>query len=143
MVYCLMLPKLLIIINCKLFRTLLDRNICPLYCRLFLNRIRWETNVSSYFNVANHVKQRGIISPNLFSIYMDDLLNESSKRNVGCHIGGVFADVFGCANDPKLLTPSVYTLRILANICERYAAKYDITFNGKKKQLIIYKCKQA
>ncbi len=49
---------------------------------------------------------------------------------------------FGHADDLKLLTPSVHTLRILANICEKYAAKYDITFNGKKGQLIIYKCKQ-
>ncbi len=45
---------------CKLFRTLLDRNVCPLYCRLFFNmyinqklRIRWETTDSSY----NKVKQ--------------------------------------------------------------------------------------
>ncbi len=50
---------------------------------------------------------------------------------------------FGYADDLKLLTPSVHALRILANICEKYAAKYDITFNGKKSQLIIYKCKRA
>ncbi len=50
---------------------------------------------------------------------------------------------FGYADDLKLLTPSVHALKILANICERYATKYDIIFNGKKSQLIIYKCKQA
>ncbi len=40
---------------CKLFRTLLDRKACPLYCRLPLNmyinqtlRIRWEITNSSY-----------------------------------------------------------------------------------------------
>ncbi len=54
---------------------------------------------------------------------MDGLLNELSKRNVGCHIGGVFAGGFGYAEDLKLLTPSVHILRILANICEKYAAK--------------------
>ncbi len=74
---------------------------------------------------------------------MDGLLNELSKGNVGCHIGGVFAGGFGYADDLKLLTPSVHTLIILANICEKYATKYDITFNGKKSQLIIYKCKWA
>ncbi len=61
-------------------------------------------------------------------------------------IGKVMYDIytgFGYADDLKLLSPSVHTLRILANICEKYAAKYDITFNGKKSQLIIYKCKQA
>ncbi len=37
----------------------------------------------------------------------------------------------------------MHALKILANICEKYAAKYDITFNGKKSELIIYKCKRA
>ncbi len=115
---------------CKLFKTLLDRNICPLYCRLLLNmyinqklRIRWETTDSSYFNVTNGVKQGEVISPILFCIYMDGLLNELSKSNVGCHIGGEFAGGFGYADNLKLLTPSVHALRILANICEKYAAK--------------------
>ncbi len=76
-----------------------------------------------------------------FVFTWNGLLNELSKSNVGCHIGGVFAGVFGYADDLKLLTPSVHEVRILSNICEKYAAKYDITFNGKKSQLIIYKCK--
>ncbi len=74
---------------------------------------------------------------------MDGLLNKLSKSNVISHIGGVFAGAFGYADDIKLLTPSVHALRILANICEKYAAKYDIIFNGKKSQLIIHKCKWA
>ncbi len=89
-------------------------------------RIRWETTDSSYFNVTNGVKHGGVISPILFCIYMDGLLNELSKSNVGCYIGGAFAGGFGYADDLKLLTPSVHALRILANICEKYAAKYEV-----------------
>ncbi len=63
---------------------------------------------------------------------MDGLLNELRKSCVGCHIGRVFADGFVYVDNLKLLNPSVHALRILANICEKYAAKYDITFNGKK-----------
>ncbi len=43
----------------------------------------------------------------------------------------MFAGGFGYVNDLKLFTPSVHALRILANIYEKYAATYDITFNGK------------
>ncbi len=53
---------------CRLFKTLLDRKVCPHYCRLLLSmyvnqklRIRWETTNWSYFNVSN-------------GIYMDSLL---------------------------------------------------------------------
>ncbi len=73
---------------------------------------------------------------------MSGLLNELSKSNVDCHMGGVFVGGFGYGDDLTLLTPSVHALRISANICETYAAKYDITFNGKKSHLILmYKCK--
>ncbi len=59
---------------------------------------------------------------------MDGLLNELSKGTVSCHIDGVFAGGIAYDEDLKLLTPSVHALIILANICETYAAKYDITF---------------
>ncbi len=58
---------------------------------------------------------------------MDGLLNELSKSNVGCHIGGVLAGGFGKADDLKLFTPS-----ISANICEKNTAKYDILLMERK-----------
>ena len=33
----------------------------------------WGTTISTQFTVANGVKQRGIISPILLNMYMDDL----------------------------------------------------------------------
>ncbi len=49
----------------------------------------------------------------------------------------------GYADDLKLLTPSVNTLKILATICVQYAKKFDVLFNGKKSLLIIYKCTKS
>ncbi len=71
---------------------------------------------------------------------MDGLLNELANSGVGCHMGGVFAGAIGYADDHKLLTPSVKALKILATICEQYAKKSDVLFNGKRSLLIIYKC---
>ncbi len=83
---------------CKLFRILLEKNICPLYCMLILNMyvsqklsVRWESTYSSYFNVSNGVKQGGIISPILFCICIDGLLVELEKSGVGCFMGGVYS----------------------------------------------------
>ncbi len=55
---------------------------------------------------------------------------------------GVFAGANGCADELKLLTPSVNVLNILVDICKNYAAKYDVMFNAKTNILIIYKYKQ-
>ncbi len=75
---------------CKLFRILLDKKVCLLYCRLLLNmylnlkkhRVRWDSTHSQYLNVSNGVKQGGVISPILFCIYMDSLLNELANSGV-------------------------------------------------------------
>ncbi len=130
---------------CKLFRILLDKNICPLYCRLFLNNmylnqkltIRWDSTHSQYFNVSTGVKQGGVIFPILFCIYMDGLLNELANSDVRCYMGGVFAD------NLTLLTPNVKALKLLATICKQYANKFIVLFNGKKSLLIIHKCTRS
>ncbi len=37
------------------------------------------------------------------------------------------------------ITPSMKALKILVKMCEQYADKFDMLFNGKKNVLIIYK----
>ncbi len=74
---------------------------------------------------------------------MDGLLNELANSGDGCYMGGVFAGATGYADDLKLLTPSVNTLKILATICEQYAKKFDVLFNDKESLLIIYICTKS
>jgi hypothetical protein len=131
---------------CKLFRVLLDRGVCPLYCRLLLNmyttqklRVRWNTEYSDNFSASNGVKQGGVISPVLFCVYTDGLLMELEKSGVGCYMASAFAGAFAYADDLKILTPSVGALQTMTNICVSYADKYDILFNGKKSLIIIYR----
>ena len=132
----------------KLFKTLISRNVCPLVCRLLLNmyinqklRTRWNGRFSESFGVSNVVKQGGVISPILFCIYMDGLLNKLEYSGVGCYVGGVFSGAFAYADDLTLLCPSVGALKEMVAICSAYALEYDIKFNASKSQLIIFKSK--
>lgn len=49
-------------------------------------------------------------------------------------MGGVFVSVFGYADDLKMLTSSEHAMCQLAEICQKYAAKYEVICNGKKRQ---------
>jgi len=47
----------------------------------------------SYLNIflaINGVKQRGVLSPIIFTIYIDGLLVKLSRANVGCYVGKFF-----------------------------------------------------
>ena len=129
----------------KLFKILLLRNVCPLVCRLLLNmyinqrlRVKWNNVMSNNFHVKNGVKQGGVISPVFYCIYMDELLRELLNSNVGCYMGGQFAGAFAYADDLTLLAPSVQALKLMTDICTNYAARYDVLFNAKKSQLIVF-----
>ena len=102
-------------------------------------RVRWNYSVSYNFNTTNGMKQGGAISPTLFCIYMNGLLNELELCGVSCHVGAVFAGA-AYADDLALLSPGVGALQTMVDICNDYAHKYDIKFNAKKCQLIIFKC---
>ena len=74
-----------------LFEKLLDRNLPPVITRLLLSwyssqqlKVRWSHNFSDLFPTTNGVRQGGVLSPILFTIYIDDLLRSLEVSGIGC-----------------------------------------------------------
>jgi len=127
----------------KLFAMLIERGVNPLYIRLLLNmycnqklRVSFNGSNSSWFGVANGVKQGGVLSPTLFGIYIDGMLKDLEASGYGCYVGEVYCGVVAYADDQQLLAPTGYSLRKMVKVCERYASKYNIKFNGSKSLLM-------
>ena len=49
-------------------------------------RIRWNNTVTDYFTISNGVKQGGVLSPILFSLYLDQLISRLRHNGMGCHM---------------------------------------------------------
>ena len=47
------------------------------------------------------------------------------KSGLGCYIKHTFSGVLGYADDLVLLSPSLYGMRVMVSICERYAHDYS------------------
>ena len=122
----------------KLFDVLMKRNMPAVFIRLLLDsylnqRIcaAWGACKSDFFQATNGVKQGSIISPILFTVYVDELIARLQASGLGCNIGRSYIGVLGYADDLTLLSPSVNALSKMAGICEEYAKEYDIVFNCK------------
>ena len=127
----------------KLFSDLRERKLCPIVLRLIMNmyvnqclHVRLNSLVSDRFSIANGVKQGGVLSPILFSIYMDKLIKQLRNSNIGCKILNQYVGVFCYADDISLLCPSITGPKQMVLLCETYAEEYNIRFNSSKSQLI-------
>ena len=90
------------------------------------------------FGVSNGVRQGGVLSPILFTVYFDELLTRLSKLGIGCHCDSIYAGSFGYADDIALLAPSPSAMRRLLKECELFANTTGLTFNASKTQLIYF-----
>ena len=129
----------------KLFDKLLARGMCPLTVRLLLSmytkqklQVKWNSCISPKFEVTNGVRQGGVLSPLLFTVYVDDLLIKLRRNGIGCHLGPHFVGALGYADDIMLLCPTVEGLRMMIKICEEYANEHSIMFNGSKSKYLVF-----
>ena len=77
-------------------------------------------------------RQGGVLSPILFNVYMDELIDKLKINNVGCHIGRQFTGAFCYADDLTLLSPTIRGLQKMLNVCDAFANEYSVKFNARK-----------
>jgi len=96
--------------------------------------------VSKIFHVNNDVKQGGILSPLLFCVYFDILINRLTQSGYGCFIGLVFLAVFVYADDICFIAPTATAMRNLLSVCDIFATDFNVIFNAQKTKCIFFNC---
>lgn len=75
----------------------------------------------------------------VFSLYVNQLIEELSRTHVGCYIDGTCVNNISYADDMVLLAPSVNALRTLVGICERYASEHGLRYNVLKSEVLVFR----
>ncbi len=129
-----------------LFKKLLVRGIPLLLIRILVYwyrnqtfAVKWGSITSSYFNVSNGVRQGGILSPYLFTIYVNDLSEILNTKMLGPYMCNTSINHLFYADDLCIMSASPSGLQQIMNICTNYASENDITFNHKKSMCMVFK----
>ncbi len=69
----------------RLFGILIKRGLPPIIIRIIMDlyerqesRAMWDNEYGDYFNCINGFRQGGVVSPLIFTVYMDELIKRTA-----------------------------------------------------------------
>lgn len=122
-----------------LFIKLMERNfpieilkILEIWFSMSETCVRWGGQYSYLFKLLAGVRQGGVLSPVLFAIFIDGIVNKVKSARMGCYNSTVCVSIFLYADDILLLSPSLTGLQTLLTACENELYELDMRLNVNK-----------
>lgn len=107
-----------------------------IYYSISIAYISNESEISNTFKTSIGVKQGGPLSPRLFSIYVEDLIEELLKTELGSSVCGLKTGVIMYADDLLVMSDDIKKLQEMLVLVEEYCNKWEIKINVQKTQFI-------
>ena len=89
------------------------------------------------------VKQGGVLSPVLYSIYVDAIFARMEARGTGCYVGSRFMGIIMYADDVVLMSPTSRSLEGILLTFIEFCAAVDLKLNFTKSDYAIFGEKRA
>ncbi|CAC5406069.1 unnamed protein product [Mytilus coruscus] len=83
------------------------------------------------------VRQGGVLSTHLYKAYINELLLDLQKRNLGSHIGNNYVGCPTCADDIVLLSLNREEMQEMLNIVDNYSKDHRFNIHPQKSNVII------
>ena len=118
-------PKIVNIIRCMYSNA---------YVSTLFNGVKTES-----WKIGNGVRQGGILSPLLFSFYINEVLETISNMPVGCSLPGFKTCVLAYADDLIFLAPSGTGLQSMLDSLDELLSNLCLTINPQKSSYMLFK----
>jgi len=106
----------------KLMEKRIPSNLSILLVRRFsisMTCVKWCNIFSTWFSISCGIRQRDVLSPYLFAIYIDSLVHKVQSCGYDCYVRHTCVSILLYADDILLVSPSVSSLQLLLDVCER------------------------
>ena len=95
-------------------------------------KVRWAGEFSKIFSISKGMRQGSILSPRLFSVFINDLLLQLKSNENGMKLYNLKLNAIAYADDINLFSTTTTGLQKLLDTCDSYAKKWRIKFNPTK-----------
>ena len=99
--------------------------------------VLWQSSLSRSFSIMQGVRQGAILSPLLYSVFVDDLLMTLQKSGYG--VDSIFCGAPMYADDLALICDSPTDLQAMLNIVSSYASFWRYKINADKSCIMVFR----
>ena len=121
------------LVHSGLFVKLMERNVPLIFLDIIISwydglfcQVKWGESFSAWFSITAGVRQGGVLSPDFYCIYVDELLAKLKRIGKGCHYLGQFAAALFYADDMSVFSPSIKGLDCLLRVFESRTRFYVV-----------------
>ena len=100
--------------------------------------VLWNGQRSQPFTLLQGVRQGGVLSPFLYCLYVDELLDQLSASKIGASISDIYCGAPMYADDLALVAGSQGALQSLLDMVDRYARKWRYSLNSSKSVIMVF-----
>ena len=101
--------------------------------------VRVNGFLSDWFEVTTGLKQGCLISPLLFSLYINDLYDEIKSQELGVTAGDDLICMLMYADDVCLIAETEQDLQAMLNTLDSWCTKWKLQVNAKKTQVVHFR----
>ena len=99
--------------------------------------VLWNSSTSRSFQINQGVRQGSVLSPFLYTIFVNDLLVKLSESGHGVKIGEIYCGSPMFADDLALIDESPAGLQQMLDIVSAYAMELKYEFNANKSAILV------
>lgn len=103
------------------------------------SQIRLNGMLTESFNVTSGVRQGDILSPILFSMYLNDLATGIKDLNCGIDISGINVPILLYADDIVLIAPDEKSLQRMLKFIYKWCMKWRMAVNTDKTKIVHFR----
>ena len=106
--------------------------------REFHVKVKVQGELSSHGRIEQGLKQGGVLSTTLLTLFMDDKIRKIHMENLGAKIGRKSIGIIAYADDEVLISTDPTELQQLLDIAYKHSCLWRYRYNVSKCKILIY-----